>query len=200
MPRISICLPVYNGADYVEDALASIAAQTCTDYVVLASDNASSDETGAILDKWSRRIAMDIVTQDETIPMQTHFDRLLDRVETEAYNMFGIPLLVRTSALGSHRYDPQFRYIVDVDLSWTISRNAPAWHIPEVMIANRYSASNSTWAMLKDASTEFMALAKKYGVALTPGERRHIGFINWYTGVQKQLFGAYERVRTRLGA
>ena len=58
MPRISICLPVYNGADYVEDALASIAAQTCTDYVVLASDNASSDETGAILDKWSRRIAM----------------------------------------------------------------------------------------------------------------------------------------------
>ena len=270
MPRISICLPVYNGADYVEDALASIAAQTCTDYVVLASDNASSDETGAILDKWSRRIAMDIVTQDETIPMQTHFDRLLDRVETEAYmllchddylcapdalekalaaldavpdvsaiycdlayvsergttlatrrferegpmdadmigeqslrsarNMFGIPLLVRTSALGSHRYDPQFRYIVDVDLSWTISRNAPAWHIPEVMIANRYSASNSTWAMLKDASTEFMALARKYGVALTPGERRHIGFINWYTGMQKQLFGAYERVRTRLGA
>lgn len=270
MPRISICLPVYNGADYVEEALASIAEQTCDDYVVLASDNASSDGTGAILEKWSSRIPMDIVTQEETIPMQSHFDCLLDRVATETYmllchddylcapdalekalaaldnqpavsaiycdlayvsergtklaerrfartgpmdadkigeqslrtarNMFGIPLLVRTSALGSHRYDRQFKYIVDVDLSWTISRNTPAWHIPEVMIANRYSASNSTWGMLKDASQEFLALAKKHGVALTPVERKCIGLTNWYVGVQKQLFGAYERVRTRMGA
>tara|TARA_R110001606_G_scaffold396457_2_gene570613 strand:- start:1489 stop:2301 length:813 start_codon:yes stop_codon:yes gene_type:complete len=269
MPRISICLPVYNGADYVEEALASIAAQTCTDYIVVASDNASSDETGALLEKWSHRIPMDIVTQDKTIPMQAHFDCLLDRVKTEAYmllchddylcapdalekalaaldaepevsaiycdlayvsergttlatrrfaregpmeadmlgklslrtarNMFGIPLLVRTLALGSHRYDRQFKYIVDVDLSWTISKNAPAWHIPDVMIANRYSASNSTWGMLKDASQEFMALAKKHGVALTAAERRHIAFTNWSVGIQKQLFGTYERLRTRMG-
>lgn len=270
MPRISICLPVYNGADYVEEALASIAAQTCTDYVVIASNNASSDDTGAILQKWSKRIPIDIVTRDETIPMQAHFDSLLDRIKTESYmllchddylcatdalqkgldaldahpevsaiycdlayvsergralatrrfqreglmnadvigqhslrtarNMFGIPLLVRTSALGSHRYDRQFRYIVDVDLSWTISKHSPAWHIPEVMIANRYSASNSTWGMLKDASQEFFALADKHGVVLSPSERRRISFTNWHTNIQKQMFGVYERVRTGMGA
>jgi len=270
MPRITICLPVYNGSDYIEEALASIAAQTCSDYIVVASNNASSDDTGAILQKWAKRIPIEIVTRDKTIPMQAHFDSLLDLVKTESYmllchddylcatdalqqgldaldahpevsaiycdlayvsergrtlatrrfqregpmnadligeqslraarNMFGIPLLVRSSALGCHRYDRQFKYIVDVDLSWTISKNSPAWHIPEVMIANRYSASNSTWGMLKDASKEFFALAHKHGIALSPLERKRIGFTNWHIGVQKQVFGVYERVRTRMGA
>ena len=85
MARVSICLPVYNGADYVEEALASIEAQTTTDYVVLASDNASTDRTPEILARWADRIPMELVTQPQTIPMQDHFDTLLDRVETESY-------------------------------------------------------------------------------------------------------------------
>ena len=69
MARISICLPVYNGAAYVEEALTSIAAQTSKDYVVLASDNASTDQTSEILKRWSKQIPMEIVVQPQTMPM-----------------------------------------------------------------------------------------------------------------------------------
>ncbi len=47
-PSLSIGLPVYNGAEYLEEALASVAAQTLTDYEVVISDNASTDGTQAI--------------------------------------------------------------------------------------------------------------------------------------------------------
>jgi len=38
---VSIGLPVYNGEDYLEEALESIAAQTHRNYEVVISDNAS---------------------------------------------------------------------------------------------------------------------------------------------------------------
>jgi glycosyltransferase involved in cell wall biosynthesis len=47
-PRISIGLPVYNGEIYLEEKLRSIRAQTFTDYVLVISDNASTDRTSEI--------------------------------------------------------------------------------------------------------------------------------------------------------
>jgi glycosyltransferase involved in cell wall biosynthesis len=47
-PTVTIGLPVYNGANYLRDALASIARQTFQDYCVIISDNASTDETPQI--------------------------------------------------------------------------------------------------------------------------------------------------------
>jgi glycosyltransferase involved in cell wall biosynthesis len=47
-PLITIGVPVYNGANYLRDALASIARQTLQDYCVIISDNASTDETPQI--------------------------------------------------------------------------------------------------------------------------------------------------------
>lgn len=49
IPRVSIGLPVYNGADYIEDAIQSFSAQTYGDYEVVVSDNASDDDTEKIV-------------------------------------------------------------------------------------------------------------------------------------------------------
>lgn len=46
---ISVALPVYNGAKYLREALTSILGQTFGDFEVVISDNASRDETPAIL-------------------------------------------------------------------------------------------------------------------------------------------------------
>lgn len=268
MPRISICLPVYNGAAFVEDALASIVAQTCTDYIVIAGDNASTDDTSDILRSWSSRIPMEIVSQSETLPMQSHFNALIDRIDTDAYmllchddylyaphaleaalavidthphisavysdiayvsegghllarrvfhrsgeqnaerlgrdtlrtarNMFGIPILVRSAALDAARYDPDFRYIADVDLSWRISQDAPLWHISEVLLANRYSGRNNTWSLLADAHAEFVRLAGKRGLNLSRRDLWRMKVKNWQVGGAKQMFGLYERLMTRI--
>jgi glycosyltransferase involved in cell wall biosynthesis len=47
-PCVSIGLPVYNGENFLEAAIASLLAQTFTDFELIISDNASSDRTEEI--------------------------------------------------------------------------------------------------------------------------------------------------------
>jgi glycosyltransferase involved in cell wall biosynthesis len=48
MSMVSIGLPVYNGQNYLAEAIDSVLAQTCTDWELVISDNASTDTTGDI--------------------------------------------------------------------------------------------------------------------------------------------------------
>jgi glycosyltransferase involved in cell wall biosynthesis len=54
-PRVSIGLAVFNGANYLEQAIDSILAQTYTDFELIISDNASTDETEDICKKYAAR-------------------------------------------------------------------------------------------------------------------------------------------------
>ena len=47
-PRLSIGMPVWNGARYIRRALDHILAQSFTDFELIISDNASTDATGEI--------------------------------------------------------------------------------------------------------------------------------------------------------
>ena len=47
-PRVTIGMPVYNGAALVGAALESILAQTLTDFELIISDNASTDATAEV--------------------------------------------------------------------------------------------------------------------------------------------------------
>ena len=47
-PTVSIGLPVYNGGDYLAEAIDSILAQTFGDFELLIQDNASTDDTESI--------------------------------------------------------------------------------------------------------------------------------------------------------
>ncbi len=48
MPVLSVGLPVYNGAKWIEDALESMLEQSFRDFELIISDNASTDDTEAI--------------------------------------------------------------------------------------------------------------------------------------------------------
>lgn len=48
MPRVSIGVPVYNGERYIADSLRSLLKQTYTDFEIIISDNASTDQTERI--------------------------------------------------------------------------------------------------------------------------------------------------------
>jgi glycosyltransferase involved in cell wall biosynthesis len=47
-PRVSICLPVYNGEKYLRECIRSILEQTFQNFELIISDNASTDGTGDI--------------------------------------------------------------------------------------------------------------------------------------------------------
>lgn len=53
IPRVSIGLPVFNGENYLEAALQSILAQTFDDFELIISDNASTDRTASICQKYA---------------------------------------------------------------------------------------------------------------------------------------------------
>jgi glycosyltransferase involved in cell wall biosynthesis len=48
VPTISVCLPVYNGAAYLAEAIASVLGQTHTDFELLIADDCSSDDSLSI--------------------------------------------------------------------------------------------------------------------------------------------------------
>lgn len=55
IPRVSIGLPVYNGENFLRDALDSLLCQTYEDFEILISDNASTDQTQAICEEYAAK-------------------------------------------------------------------------------------------------------------------------------------------------
>ncbi len=54
-PRVSIGLPVYNGEEYLAEAIESALAQTYRDLELIISDNGSTDGTQAICERYAAR-------------------------------------------------------------------------------------------------------------------------------------------------
>lgn len=53
--RISVIVPCYNAQDYLTDCLDSLAAQTWTDFEVIAIDDGSTDNTAAVLEAYAEQ-------------------------------------------------------------------------------------------------------------------------------------------------
>jgi glycosyltransferase involved in cell wall biosynthesis len=54
-PRVSIGVPVYNGENFLKEALDSLLAQTYEDFEIIISDNASTDTTEAICREYAAK-------------------------------------------------------------------------------------------------------------------------------------------------
>lgn len=53
-PLVTIGLAVYNGEPYLTEAIESLLNQTFEDFLIIISDNASTDSTGAICERFAR--------------------------------------------------------------------------------------------------------------------------------------------------
>ena len=56
-PAISVAMSVYNGADFLAEAIESILAQSFTDFELLILNDGSTDGSGAIIDDYAKRDA-----------------------------------------------------------------------------------------------------------------------------------------------
>lgn len=55
MAKISVCIPTYNYGHYIGEAVESVLTQTCVDFELVISDNASTDDTSAIIERFRCR-------------------------------------------------------------------------------------------------------------------------------------------------
>jgi glycosyltransferase involved in cell wall biosynthesis len=84
MPLVSICIPVYNGADYLTCALQSACGQTYLKTEIIVVDNASTDETHAIAANFAvRDPRVRIVRNDDNLGMVGNWNRCLELAQGE---------------------------------------------------------------------------------------------------------------------
>jgi glycosyltransferase involved in cell wall biosynthesis len=57
IPHISVGIPVYNGQNFIAEAIESVLSQTYKDFELIISDNASTDETEVICRKYEQEDA-----------------------------------------------------------------------------------------------------------------------------------------------
>ncbi|MDB4888780.1 MAG: glycosyltransferase [Gemmatimonadetes bacterium] len=65
-PRLSICIPTYNRAEFIGETLESIAREAHPDVEVVVSDNASSDNTSEVVESYRTRIPRLIYFRSDT--------------------------------------------------------------------------------------------------------------------------------------
>ena len=86
IPKVSIGMPVYNGEEYIRKALDSLLAQTFTDFELIISDNASTDETEAICREYMKKDSrIRYVRQVENRGGGANFKFVLDEAQGEYF-------------------------------------------------------------------------------------------------------------------
>lgn len=79
---ITLAMPVFNGAEFLPAAIASIEQQTFQHYRVIVSDNASTDETESICRAWAERDDRVVyIRQEENIGAAPNFNVLFEHAE-----------------------------------------------------------------------------------------------------------------------
>lgn len=83
--KITVLIPVRNGADFIEQAVNSVLAQRVEGLRLVVSDNGSTDQTPDILRKYAGRSDVHVVRQTDSLSMLEHFNKCLALVESGYY-------------------------------------------------------------------------------------------------------------------
>ena len=84
-PLVAIATPVFNGASLLEETMECVQAQTYPNLVHCVLDNASSDATPQIIDRFrNRRVPLIISRNDRTLPVIENWNAALALVPSDA--------------------------------------------------------------------------------------------------------------------
>jgi glycosyltransferase involved in cell wall biosynthesis len=85
LPLVAIVTPVYNGAEFLAEAMDSVQAQTWPNLVHIVIDNASTDDTPKILERYRNgRVPVVVLRNQTTLPIMANFNAAFDSAPAEA--------------------------------------------------------------------------------------------------------------------
>ncbi|OZB13178.1 MAG: hypothetical protein B7X53_16650 [Hyphomonas sp. 34-62-18] len=74
-PLVAIVTPVYNGAEYLDEAMSSVQAQTYPNLVHVVIDNASTDATPEIIARYrAKRVPVIVYRNNATVSVRANFE------------------------------------------------------------------------------------------------------------------------------
>lgn len=80
--RVTIAIPTYNRASMLRGAIESVLSQSCPDFRLIVSDNASSDDTRDVVESFGDP-RIDYISSEHNVGMIGNINRLIDRANTE---------------------------------------------------------------------------------------------------------------------
>lgn len=105
-PEFSICIPAYNAGNFISATVESVLAQTFRDYEIVILDNASTDNTKVLLERYSdNRIR--IITNSETLPAHENWTQVISLARGKWIKLLCADDLLRPDALANIYEDLQ---------------------------------------------------------------------------------------------
>jgi glycosyltransferase involved in cell wall biosynthesis len=99
-PKVSICLPVYNGALYLEDAIESALCQTFEDFELLIFDDQSSDRSVHIIEDYAKQDKRIVkVSNKSNVGLFANYNLCLKKAQGEFIKPFAQDDLLHPSLL-----------------------------------------------------------------------------------------------------
>ena len=84
-PLVAIVTPVYNGGEFLDEAMRAVQTQTYPNLVHIVHDNASNDATSQILARYvNARVPVEVARNEQTLPMGANWNTAVARVPREA--------------------------------------------------------------------------------------------------------------------
>ena len=77
MPKVSVCMPVYNGENYIAESIRSVLDQTYQDFELIISDNCSTDNTPKIIKSFNDS-RIKYIKNSENIGLVANFNQTID--------------------------------------------------------------------------------------------------------------------------
>jgi glycosyltransferase involved in cell wall biosynthesis len=102
MPKLSIGLPVYNGEEFLPEALDCFLAQTFKDFEIIICDNASTDRTSQICREYSERDPrVRYIRNEKNLGLIANFNRVFELSTTPLFKWAAHDDLYRETYLES---------------------------------------------------------------------------------------------------
>lgn len=95
---VSVIMPAFNSAAFIEQSIRSVLAQTLTEWELIIADDGSTDETAAIV-----RLIGDNDSRGDQIPARALFNVTWSKVQWPSAYRGGTRLTQRHEVLGGHR-------------------------------------------------------------------------------------------------
>ncbi len=134
MPRLTILVPVYNVECYLEKCLDSIIAQTYSDYEIICIDDGSTDNSGSILDKYSKADDRIRVIHKQNEGYGKTMNKGLDLAEGEY-----IGIVEPDDVILPDMYQKYIGDLEEFDVDYVRSDFFMTWHHADGTVANVYS-------------------------------------------------------------
>jgi glycosyltransferase involved in cell wall biosynthesis len=199
MPRLFIGMPVRNGAAFIGEAIASLQAQTYTDWRLIVSDNCSEDDTAQICERIAETDArIEVRKTNANVGASGNFLRVLEIAEGELFMWAAADDRWRPSFIGTcvanldahPTVGMAFTNLVNIDPSGRVVRTYP--RIPALTGAPNWRTV-SRYLLSREICGKANLIYSVYRLALCRKVADEVGFPDCWGGDMALVLGAIAR-------